>query len=81
IFGGNGITKKGRGVVNELWRYNVNNLHWVWMSGDDRMPSQGEYGTAGVAAATNKPGGRQGAVSWSDPNGNLYMFGGSGRSF
>jgi hypothetical protein len=36
------------------------------------------YGASGVFAAANTPGGRYGAVSWTDSTGNLWLFGGSG---
>jgi hypothetical protein len=39
----------------------------------------GVYGTLGVAASTNIPGGRQNAVSWIDASGNLWLFGGDGK--
>jgi hypothetical protein len=32
-----------------------------------------------VAAASNEPGARLGGVSWTDPSGNLWLFGGSGN--
>ena len=38
----------------------------------------GVYGTLGVAAATNVPGGRYDAVSWIDGNGNFWLLGGVG---
>jgi N-acetylneuraminic acid mutarotase len=36
------------------------------------------YGTLGVPAAGNIPGGRNGAVDWTDSSGNLWLFGGNG---
>jgi N-acetylneuraminic acid mutarotase len=38
----------------------------------------GSYGTKGVAAAGNVPGGRSGASGWIDSGGNLWIFGGFG---
>jgi hypothetical protein len=38
----------------------------------------GVYGTLGVGAAGNIPGGRDGAVSWTDSSGHLWLFGGAG---
>lgn len=38
----------------------------------------GVYGTLGVPAATNVPGTRENAVTWTDSKGNLWLFGGSG---
>ncbi len=39
----------------------------------------GIYGAQGVAASTNMPGGRHEAVTWTDANGNLWLFGGEGN--
>src|SRR5437762_8298093 len=38
----------------------------------------GAYGTQGTAAASNTPGGRQGAASWLDKSGKFWLFGGFG---
>jgi hypothetical protein len=38
----------------------------------------GVYGTQGIPAAGNVPGGRFFAASWIDRNGNLWLFGGIG---
>jgi hypothetical protein len=35
------------------------------------------FGTAGVPIPGNVPGARGGAVSWIDPTGNMWLFGGS----
>jgi N-acetylneuraminic acid mutarotase len=51
---------------------------WTWMSGSDSVRLPGVYGTKGVPAAGNVPGGRQYLVSWTDSSGNLWLFGGDG---
>lgn len=60
---------------------------WTWMGGSSTVPicpnggncgQPGWYGTLQTAAATNVPEGRWGAVSWTDSNGNLWLFGGAG---
>lgn len=38
----------------------------------------GSYGTLGAAAPTSYPGSRFSGASWTDANGNLWLFGGSG---
>jgi N-acetylneuraminic acid mutarotase len=38
----------------------------------------GTYGTLGTTSASNNPGGRSGASTWIDGNGNLWLFGGMG---
>ncbi len=48
------------------------------MSGSDTDDQPGVYGTQGIAAASNVPGGRENAVSWTDSKGNFWLFGGYG---
>jgi N-acetylneuraminic acid mutarotase len=38
----------------------------------------GTYGTLGTAAPGNVPGARAGALAWTDPAGNFWLFGGEG---
>lgn len=54
---------------------------WTWMSGSDAVNAVGVYGTLGVASANNVPGARSGSVSWTDANGNLWLFGGNWYSY
>ena len=64
---------------NDLWKYNIASNQWTWMKGDNLTSQQASvFGTKGVSAATNKPGSRNGAVSWVDASGNFWLFGGSG---
>jgi len=51
---------------------------WTWVSGDTTVNgSLGSYGTLGVSAPTNAPGRRYQAATWTDKDGNFWMFGGS----
>src|ERR1017187_2302882 len=56
------------------------NSQWTWIKGDSTRNQHGIYGTQGVPAAANKPGGRENAVSWTDGLGNFWLFGGWGYS-
>jgi hypothetical protein len=51
---------------------------WTWQNGSNTPNADGVYGTQGVAAAANVPGARSGASRWTDPAGNLWLFGGVG---
>jgi N-acetylneuraminic acid mutarotase len=55
---------------------------WTWVGGSSTIPTNGQipgvYGTLGVPATGNIPGGRYGAVGWADKSGNLWLFGGEG---
>ena len=53
---------------------------WAWMSGSSTAGAAGVYGALGVASASNVPGARNNAVSWTDSSGNLWLFGGWGGS-
>jgi hypothetical protein len=53
---------------------------WTWESGPNVNSEAANYGTQGVAASTNIPGARFKAVSWSDADGNFWLFGGDGAA-
>ncbi len=50
----------------------------TWVSGSDTTGEMGVYGTKGVSDANNVPGGRAGSVSWTDSEGDFWLFGGEG---
>jgi N-acetylneuraminic acid mutarotase len=54
--------------------------NWKWVRGTDTSGTLGSYGTKGVAASGNDPGGRHGSATWTDKAGNLWLFGGEGYS-
>jgi N-acetylneuraminic acid mutarotase len=54
--------------------------NWVWVNGSNALDDQANYGTIGVETSTNKPGSRREFVTWKDATGNMYMFGGYGRT-
>jgi N-acetylneuraminic acid mutarotase len=68
------------GNFNDLWKFDPSTNEWAWMGGSTGPgwpgPS-GVYGTIGVPAPGNTPGGRYGASSWTDSNGHLWLFGGN----
>jgi N-acetylneuraminic acid mutarotase len=65
--------------LNDLWEYSPSSNEWTWVSGSGNATAKGIYGTQGVAAATNVPGAREARPStWTDANGNLWLFGGYG---
>jgi len=62
---------------NDLWKFDGAN--WTWVSGSNSGNQTGVYGTKEVASASNVPGSRGWASgSWTDKNGNLWLFGGVG---
>jgi N-acetylneuraminic acid mutarotase len=81
LFGGQGNGAVGTtGDLSDLWEFSTTTKEWTWASGSDTIGASGVYGTLGVASASNIPGGRYGSVSWTDDNGNLWLFGGASNS-
>jgi N-acetylneuraminic acid mutarotase len=85
LFGGQGVDANGiQGILNDLWQFNPSTNQWAWMGGSSTVPqttnynggNAGVYGTLGTPAAGNIPGSRTYAVSWTDSNGHLWLFGG-----
>jgi N-acetylneuraminic acid mutarotase len=79
LFGGYGYDGAGGvGYLNDLWRYSLSSGEWTWVNGANAHNAGGNYGIEGTAAASSVPGARQGASSWIDSAGHLWLFGGSG---
>jgi N-acetylneuraminic acid mutarotase len=86
LLGGYGLDSVGDGTdLNDLWEYNPALGQWRWMGGSTKVQQSngnfgvpGVYGTQGVYAAANFPGGRSATVSWTDASGNVWLFGGRG---
>jgi hypothetical protein len=79
LFGGYGAASSTipQGDLNDLWKLSGN--QWTWVSGSNQTEQSGVYGTLGTSAAANVPGARYQAASWTDPQGNLWLFGGLGK--
>ncbi len=79
LFGGYGyVGNSESGFLNDLWKYDPQTKIWQLVGTQQTVNESGNYGTQGVSAPTNHPGGRIGAVSWKDNSGNLWLFGGYG---
>ncbi|MBB1284477.1 VCBS repeat-containing protein [Flavisolibacter sp. BT320] len=76
IMGGKTVSNDLVNDLNDLWKFNPSTLEWTWVSGDNIPDQEGVYGTKGIPALTNRPGGRRGASTWVDRAGNLWLFGG-----
>jgi PKD repeat protein len=62
-----------------LWKYDPIINQWAWMKGPSGTGTPGVYGTQGISDPANYPGARtNGACTWVDASGNLWLFGGSG---
>lgn len=80
LFGGTGYDEASGlpDYLNDLWKYNKLTNEWTWMKGSNTIGQYGVYGTMGISAAANTPGGRAYCGSWADASGNLWLFGGRG---
>jgi Bacterial Ig domain/PA14 domain/Secretion system C-terminal sorting domain/Galactose oxidase, central domain len=65
---------------NDLWKYSPITNEWTWVFGDSTGNKPGVYGIKGISASGNKPGARNRSLGWTDPEGNLWLFGGSGMT-
>ena len=83
LFGGYGFaspTTSFEGSLNDLWKYNLSTNEWTWIKGDSTNDNFGNYGSQGIPAPNNKPGGRSSSTAWTDATGNFWLFGGLGRT-
>jgi N-acetylneuraminic acid mutarotase len=80
LFGG--ATAGFSEYFNDLWKFSPATGEWTWMSGSSAAPiagsTAGVYGTLGIPAPGNIPGGRAFSSGWADSNGNLWLASGSG---
>jgi len=73
IFGGKGYDGSNTvGYLSDLWKFNLS-TGWEWMSGSKTANASGILSGSG-----SNPGAREAAVSWTDSNGNFWLFGGYG---
>ena len=55
-----------------LWKYDPSSNLWTWISSGLSV-----YGEQGKAALKNYPGARYAGLTWTDPSGNFWLFGGN----
>jgi hypothetical protein len=83
LFGGDGYDSTGNlNELNDLWVFDPSqgaHGEWAWMGGSGVALAAGAYGTEYQFADSNVPGSRYEAMNWTDKNGKLWLFGGSGR--
>lgn len=83
LFAGFGYAPNGGpGDGSNLWEFNPSNNQWAWMGGDSSFghfqPTYGTYGDLETPATGNLPGWRTAEATWTDANGNFWLFGGQG---
>jgi len=81
LFGGSGVDSNNvGGLLNDLWEYTPATKQWTWMAGSNALVCDLNtvYNkTICDEPAVNGPGGRDGEVTWTDSQGNLWLFGGN----
>jgi hypothetical protein len=80
LFGGYGAAAAAvtdGAELNDFWEFNPSTNEWTWMGGSrNDYDEPGVYGELGVPAASNMPGDKDGASSWIDESGHLWLFSG-----
>lgn len=82
LMGGYGFDFHGnQGNLNDLWEY-TGGGGWSLKAGSATLPTNsgianGSYGTQATPSSSNVPPGRNGASTWTDPSGNLWLFAGT----
>jgi N-acetylneuraminic acid mutarotase len=64
--------------VNNVTVACSNHGQWIWQGGSNTVNAVGIYGTQGATSASNVPGARYSASSWTDASGTFWLFGGVG---
>ena len=65
-------------LANDLWKYEVNENTWTWLSGGNPSDRRGKYGEKGKASVENIPAGRTDAVGFYDSSTQeFWLFGGT----
>lgn len=60
-----------------MWRYTPVTNNWTWIKGSNQGSALGVYGTKCVTDSGSNPSHRyESRTSWSDADGNFWMFGG-----
>ncbi|MEQ9403307.1 MAG: kelch repeat-containing protein [Cyclobacteriaceae bacterium] len=78
LFGGYKFNQLSTSLYNDFWNYNTENGEWTWVSGYNstaNVDELGVYGSEGVGSKPH-PTGRNGALAWTDNEGNFWMLGG-----
>jgi gliding motility-associated-like protein len=79
LFGGTGYDVNGvNGILSDLWKYNPVTNSWKKVKGSSVVGQNGNYTSQGSSSPDSYPGSRSGAITWTDTEGNLWLYGGTG---
>lgn len=80
LYGGRGLAASGKvGNLGDLWVFRPSLGAWSSKNGSDKTNVAPVYGALGEEMFGATPGARFGTAGWLGADGNLYLFGGSGR--
>jgi len=74
LFGG----WRNNGNWGDLWKFDQAINEWIWIKGSGIANDPGNYGVQGIPSPTNYPPARGNSVSWTDSQGDLWLFSGNG---
>lgn len=82
LFGGGDENDEIR--LNDLWMFDQATREWTWFWGSSDPGCKGcdlpvVYGTLGTPDPANSPGVRNSSASWTDADGNFWLYGGANR--
>lgn len=77
LFGGTSSSNPF-GYLNDLWKYTPATNEWTWVSGSNATNGSGIYGSKNTSSQQYLPCSRMAATSWTDGEGNFWLFGGEG---
>lgn len=61
---------------DDLWRFDINNSEWTWISGSKQLDQESVFGEKGIESDTIYPGSRRYSMFATDSKGNFWLFGG-----
>lgn len=67
--------------IDDLWKYSPGGQVWSRISGKSESNQQANWGTEKSVASGNSPGSRSGSATWTDKDGNLWLFGGTSQRY
>jgi N-acetylneuraminic acid mutarotase len=82
MFGGYKFTQGRAGTYNDIWSYDIETKEWTWLDGINQTAGLTVTSTIGTVGTGTKlfPKARNGAHTWTDEDGNFWLYGGSPNS-
>jgi gliding motility-associated-like protein len=75
VYGGSQLSSGAPPSAFQMWMFDPSTNNWTWMNGPSTPLAPANYGTQGIPSPTNHPGIRAGVSTWTDQDGNFWLFG------